>query len=123
MGSFRKIIQTQGFRGLFKGNTASVVRVFPFSAIEFYTIEFCKNTVKRLGRNTSSFFWLFSCGAVSGLTAVSCTFPLDVARTRLAINTENSHIKENKISLSLINLWKEKGIRGLYKGYSVASIV
>ena len=63
------------------------------------------------------------CGGLTGLTASSLTFPLDVARTRLGATTINSEVKENKVSQSLINLWKNEGIRGLYKGYSVACFV
>jgi hypothetical protein len=118
------IYQTQGVKGLFKGNFASIVRVFPFSAFEFYFIEFYKNIIIRGNQNhQNSIFYTFLCGGLTGLTASSLTFPLDVARTRLAATTINSTLKENRLSTSLINLWKNEGLKGLYKGYSVASFV
>ncbi len=120
--SFIKVYKTQGIPGFFKGNTASVVRIFPFSAIEFYSLESFKNLFIR-GKENQSFFFNFLCGGLAGLTAATFTFPLDVARTRISINTENSHVKETSITVSMINLWKVSGIKGLYKGYSVAAIV
>ncbi len=73
--------------------------------------------------NRENFFFNFLCGGLTGLTAATLTFPLDVVRTRLAATTINSTIKENHLSSSLNNLFKNEGIRGLYKGYSVASFV
>ena len=63
------------------------------------------------------------CGALTGLNAITITFPLDVARTRLACNTENSSVKDSKLWATLINLYKKEGIRGLYKGYSITFLV
>jgi hypothetical protein len=119
-----KFYKTQGINGLFKGNSASILRIFPFSAIEFFSFEFFKNKIIRGHENRqSSLKYTMICGALSGLTAITMTFPLDVARTRLAVDTANSSVKESSLINSLSNLWKDGGIRGLYKGYSVAFIV
>ena len=63
------------------------------------------------------------CGGLAGINAITCTFPLDVARTRLAVNTANSNLQESSLSSTLVSLWKNEGIKGLYKGYSVTFIV
>lgn len=34
-----KIVQTEGFLGLYKGNAAQMVRVFPYAACQFGTFE------------------------------------------------------------------------------------
>jgi len=120
--SMKKFYKTQGLTGLFKGNSASLARIFPFSAIEFYSYEFYKNLLIRGDHNKArqnSIFYAILCGGLTGLNAITLTFPLDVARTRLAVDTQNSPIKEKSIFTSLINLWKKDGIRGLYKGYSI----
>lgn len=115
---------TQGVVGIFKGNMASIIRVFPFSALEFYFIEFYKNLIIRRNSNrVNSVFFNFICGGLTGLTAATLTFPLDVARTRLAATTLNSELKENRIVISLMHLWKTEGLKGLYKGYSIACFV
>jgi hypothetical protein len=122
--SILRIYSTQGVSGIFKGNTAAVIRVFPFAACEFYFYELFKNLIIRgNSKRHNSNFYNFLCGGLTGLTAATLTFPLDVARTRLGVTTLNSEIKENKLSSALINLWKNDGIKGLYKGYTVASFV
>jgi solute carrier family 25 phosphate transporter 23/24/25/41 len=65
----------------------------------------------------------FICGGLTGFSASTLTFPLDVVRTRLAVTTLNSKINEHRLTISLITLWKKDGIKGLYKGYSIASFV
>lgn len=117
------MIKTEGLTGLFKGNNASIMRVFPYSAIEFYSLEFAKNILRKCNISTKNFIGLFLCGAFSGWAAVTATFPLDVVRTRIAVTTENSNIKERNIIESLRMLYYDNGIRGLYKGYGLSSMV
>lgn len=121
--SVLKFYKTQGIAGLFKGNLASVVRIFPFSSIEFWSFEFYKNKIIR-GRKErqNSLFYTLICGFLTGINAITLTFPLDVARTRIAVDTANSSVKESSLTNTLVNLWKSEGIRGLYKGYSVTFI-
>lgn len=122
--SIVKFYHTEGIPGLFKGNTASIARIFPFSALEFYSLEFYKNLIIRGHPDRqNSIFYTFICGSLAGLNAITMTFPLDVARTRLAINTQNSSVKESSLVTTLVNLYKNEGVKGLYKGYSVAACV
>lgn len=122
--SIIKFYETQGIGGLFKGNSASILRIFPFSAIEFYSFEYFKNRIIRGHENRqNSIFYTMICGGLAGINAITCTFPLDVARTRLAVNTANSNLQESSLSSTLVSLWKNEGIKGLYKGYSVTFIV
>lgn len=119
--SFKKFWTTEGIHGIFKGNTASVARVFPFSALEFYFIEFYRNLLIRENpKRQKSIFFKLICGGLTGITATIFTYPLDVARTRLSASTQNSVVKEHRISTSLIGLVKNDGFMGLYKGFSIA---
>ncbi len=122
--SIKKFYQTEGIKGLFKGNSAAVIRVFPFSAIEFYSFEFYKNFfIRGNAERQNNFYYTLLCGALTGLNAITLTFPLDVARTRLACVTSNSQVQDTNLRSSLMGLYKNYGIRGLYKGYSVTFIV
>jgi hypothetical protein len=122
--SIVKFYKTQGIEGIFKGNSASIARIFPFAAIEFYSFEFFKNKIIRgYPERHNSIFYTMICGALTGLNAITLTFPLDVARTRLAINTNNADTQDNSLIKTLIKLWKNEGIRGWFKGYSVCFIV
>jgi len=122
--SIQKIYYTQGIFGILKGNSASIARVFPFAACEFYFYELFKNLILRgNSQRQNSNLLNFLCGGLTGVTAATLTHPLDVARTRLAVTTLHSKINENRLFSSLMNLWKIEGIKGLYKGYSVATFV
>jgi hypothetical protein len=122
--TLKRIYQAQGITGLFKGNSASVARIFPFSAVEFWSFEFYKNHLIRgkSGRQ-NSFLYTSICGALTGLNAITLTFPLDVARTRLAVNTSSNVTNQKGLIATIVDLWKTFGIKGLYKGYSWAFVV
>jgi hypothetical protein len=113
--SFLKFYNTQGIHGFFKSCSAVIIRIIPFSAIEFYSFEFYKFTFNV--EKDKKFSKMLLCGALAGLNAITITFPLDVARTRLACNKDSSLVK------SIVGLFQTDGYRGLYKGYSLVFIV
>jgi hypothetical protein len=122
--SIVKFYAQDGVRGLLKGNLPAMIRILPFSAVEFFSYEFYKNQLMRGDPKNSTFARSFLCGALAGLNSITLTFPLDVMRTRLACNTGvNSSVKDTHLFQSLVNLFKDGGIRGLYKGYSVTVLV
>jgi len=45
IGSFKHMYKTEGFIGYFKGNGATVAKIAPFSAFEFYFYEVFKNNL------------------------------------------------------------------------------
>lgn len=110
---------------MFKGNSASLTRILPFSAIEFYSFEFYKNHfIRGHPERQNSIFYTLICGVLTGFNSITITFPLDVARTRLACHTSNnSEIKESSLIRTLINLYKDNGIKGLFKGYPIVLVV
>lgn len=70
---------------VFRGNGASVLRIVPYAALHFMTYEqyrcWILNNCPVLG--TGSVVDLLA-GSAAGGTAVLCTYPLDLARTKLA---------------------------------------
>ena len=117
-----KFYKTQGFTGLFKGNSASIARIFPFSAIEFYSFELYKNIFIR-GKPVDEyhFYRLFLCGTLAGLNAITLTYPLDVARTLLAVETKES--QKSGLFNTLMSIYQKDGFRGFYKGYTIVFVV
>ena len=76
----------EGFYGFFKGNGVNVVRVAPFSAFEFFFYEFYKSKLfEFLNMDTSTPFSKLVCGGMTGITASTLTYPLDLIRTKLSI--------------------------------------
>lgn len=71
--------------GGFRGNGASVIRIVPYAALHFMTYERYKswilNNYPMLGSGPSIDLLA---GSAAGATSVLCTYPLDLARTKLA---------------------------------------
>ena len=61
---------TEGFKGLFKGNGMTVLKIAPFSAFEFYFYELYRHKLYP-GKSKSeiSFGGKLLCGAFTGMTA------------------------------------------------------
>eukprot|EP00802_Teleaulax_amphioxeia_P017013 Tamp_17154.p1 GENE.Tamp_17154~~Tamp_17154.p1 ORF type:complete len:379 (-),score=38.46 Tamp_17154:275-1375(-) len=75
------IYNREGFTGLWRGNAATVVRVFPYAGIQFAAFD----VYKRLLGNASPVQKLLA-GSAAGATAVVITYPLDLIRARLAVS-------------------------------------
>ncbi|PON96005.1 Mitochondrial carrier protein [Trema orientale] len=128
--SLKKLLKHEGFMGFYKGNGASVIRIVPYAALHYMTYEqyrsWILNNYPTLG--SGAHIDLLA-GAASGGTAVLCTYPLDLARTRLAyqvVDTRRSFEYATKgfqsqtaykgIKDVLFSVYKEGGVRGLYRG-------
>lgn len=69
-------------------------------------------------------------GALAGLTSVACTYPLDIVRTRLSIQSAQMG-SSNDAQAALPGIWKtivhiyknEGGVVGLYRGLNPTLMV
>jgi hypothetical protein len=101
-GVAAKIVRAEGFSALWKGNTATMIRVFPYSGIQFMVFDRCKTFllreqeiryVKRKAKdpNTPKPRWGLSpiesltSGMLAGALSVCATYPLDLTRAQLAV--------------------------------------
>lgn len=87
IASLRNVVQTEGFRSLWKGNLVSVIHKVPYGSINYYAYEYTKVSVLRPYWNSDTdpgVFVRFGCGLAGGACASSITYPLDIVRTRLA---------------------------------------
>jgi len=91
--SLKKVRQHDGIKGFYKGNGASVLRIIPYAALHFMAYEryrcWILNNCPSLG--TGPLVDLLA-GSASGGTAVLCTYPLDLARTKLAFQVFTSPV-------------------------------
>jgi len=118
MQSMMKFYQLEGVRGYFKGNGANIIRIVPFSALEFYTFEKCKYIFlsDQDPRNKPR---LLMCGSLAGIVASSCTYPLDLVRTLLSLKTHESRGMMGE----MMHIFHTEGIRGLYRGLTITLMV
>lgn len=108
------IVRNEGLLALYKGNGAMMVRVFPYAAIQFTSFEQYKIIMESLiGRKHIG--KLFA-GSLAGVTSVTFTYPLDVARARFAFQVDEGKYKSIVQALRTIGR-TEGGLKGIYRGF------
>ena len=130
-GLFR-VFKTEGFLGLYKGNGAMMIRVFPYAAVQFVSFDTYKKVLSPYFHKDSHLFKLFA-GSASGINAVVLTYPLDLVRARLAFvvepakktsggqatATSTKAVQKPGVVSTIVSVFKnEGGIFGLYRGLS-----
>ena len=115
------IQKSSGYAGLFRGHSATLLRIFPYAAVKFVAYEqFRAQLIKSPEQETV--LRRLAAGAAAGTVSVFATYPLEVIRVRLAFETR----VEEKSSLRGIvkKLWREGGrngggggIGGFYRGF------
>uniref|UniRef100_A0AAX7VX14 Mitochondrial S-adenosylmethionine carrier protein n=1 Tax=Astatotilapia calliptera TaxID=8154 RepID=A0AAX7VX14_ASTCA len=106
-------LREEGVRGLYRGYGSTVLREIPFSLVQFPLWEYLKHRVKASYVFTLlSAFVCLSVGAVAALV----TTPLDVAKTRIMLAKAGSTTASGNIPLVLYDVWRSRGIAGLFAG-------
>ncbi|EEQ84415.1 hypothetical protein RJZ56_000040 [Blastomyces dermatitidis] len=89
VSAMKDINSHEGVRGLFKGHSATLLRIFPYAAIKFLAYEQIRAVVIPSRDRETPFRRLIS-GSTAGLTSVFFTYPLEVMRVRLAFETKHN---------------------------------
>ncbi|KAK3429423.1 mitochondrial adenine nucleotide transporter ADNT1 isoform X1 [Eucalyptus grandis] len=132
MQGLKYIWRTEGLRGLFKGNGTNCARIVPNSAVKFFSYEQASHGILWLyrqqpGKEDAQLTPLLrlGAGACAGIIAMSATYPMDMVRGRLTVQTEKSPRQYRGIYHALSTVFKEEGPRALYRGWlpSVIGVV
>lgn len=95
--ALRDINSADGLRGLFRGHSATLLRIFPYAGIKFLAYEQIRNIlIPNKSKETSA--RRFASGSLAGITSVFFTYPLEVVRVRLAFETK----RDSRSSLTRI---------------------
>ncbi|KAJ1920167.1 ADP/ATP carrier protein [Mycoemilia scoparia] len=129
MDAFRRIPQEQGAASLWRGNLSNVIRYFPTQALNFAFKDKYKAMFPKYNPNTD--FWKFfganmASGGLAGATSLFFVYPLDFARTRMAVDIGTGANRQfSGLSQCIGSIYKSDGIGGLYQGFgmSVAGII
>jgi solute carrier family 25 phosphate transporter 23/24/25/41 len=115
------MFKSEGFRGFFKGNGATVAKIAPFSAFEFYFYALFKNNLFPGVEKTKLSNWQkLVAGGLTGACAQFLVYPMDLVKTYLTVNIE-SNTKVTMISQAK-SIVAEQGFLGLYKGIGLSTI-
>ena len=114
-GAVRSILAdgAGGPRAFFKGFVPTVCSITPFVAINFAAFDTIKTTAhQRFPSIQNNIPATLSMGAMSGLFAQTCCYPLDLVRRRMQMKGE---VYKGVVD-ALRTIGKEEGFRGFYKG-------
>ena len=149
-----KMWKDEGWRGFMRGNGTNCVRIVPYSAVQFGSYNFYKKVsgspilsiflwrkIHKLGLSFPSAltisqffepspgadlgnFRRLVCGGAAGITSVFFTYPLDIVRTRLSIQSASFAVLNQANRAQLPGMWAtmvkmyktEGGVLALYRG-------
>ena len=130
----RSILKSEGFIGLCRGYSTTVLREIPFSFIQFPLWEWSKKVWSRRQNRDVSPWQSSICGAVSGVDkcfillswvffkcflyvetggiAAAVTTPLDVAKTRIILANKTCPDATGNFASVLRNVYIAQGVKG-----------
>ncbi|XP_030629444.1 mitochondrial coenzyme A transporter SLC25A42 [Chanos chanos] len=119
--AYRLIYRTylkDGFFSLWRGNSATMVRVIPYAAIQFCAHEQYKRLLGGYygfqGRALPPVPRLLA-GSLAGTTAAMLTYPLDMVRARMAVTPKEMY---SNIMHVFARISREEGLKTLYRGFT-----
>lgn len=136
VSGLKHMVKNESVLGLYKGNGAQAIRIFPYSGIQFFSFEFYKKNVfgQWLGSKPgqANHMQKLLAGGAAGGTAVILTYPLDLVRARLTFQIKSTieakvGSKDAKSRSAIINTMvhafkNEGGTKALYRGMSATLI-
>jgi len=129
----QRIAKTEGVDALWKGNVATMIRVFPYSGIQFMTYDRIKSfflqrhehnkylTIDHASIEKHGLTPVESlvAGMTAGMCSVICTYPLDLTRAQLAVlkkHKRQEHVPNKSFVSVLTDNYVQRGLRGLFRG-------
>ncbi|XP_066551601.1 mitochondrial coenzyme A transporter SLC25A42 [Amia ocellicauda] len=119
--AYRLIYRTylnDGFFSLWRGNSATMVRVIPYAAIQFCAHEQYKRLLGGYYGFQGKALPLvprFLAGSLAGTSAAMLTYPLDMVRARMAVTPKEMY---SNILHVFVRISREEGLKTLYRGFT-----
>jgi len=124
---FVRVPQEQGVLSFWRGNFANVIRYFPTQALNFMFKDFYKQYLEQ-PRSAGFLMCLLgnmASGGAAGATSLLVVYPLDFARTRLAMDTGVGKAREFTGTVDCIMKTAKAsgwGKGGVYNGFVVSCV-
>ncbi|KAH7160944.1 mitochondrial carrier domain-containing protein [Dactylonectria macrodidyma] len=115
--AMKDIYRQDGIMGLYRGHSATLLRIFPYAGIKFLAYEQIRAIIIPRRSHETPMRRLLS-GSLAGVTSVFFTYPLEVVRVRLAFETK----REGRSGLTQIcrQIYHERPIAPATQGASAA---
>ena len=115
-----QIYRNRGLRGLYKGAGASTMGIIPYAGVDLMINSVIREQgaeyYRRRNRDPGIAI-LLGAGMISSTTAMSCTYPLNLIRTRLqASGMDGAPVYDGVIDCVQRSVAAD-GLRGLYRGF------
>lgn len=121
----------KGVAAFWKGNSVAVIRVFPYLGVQLASNDYYRRLLQPVLGQWSSYssqpfvaskeMRNFLAGGGAGMTAVLTTYPLDLARARMALLLEQGAVEMPTIWGTLRHVYhKEGSLLALYSGAGIS---
>ncbi|KAI5288800.1 hypothetical protein KEM52_001027 [Ascosphaera acerosa] len=118
-----KMWREEGWRGFMRGNGTNCIRIVPYSAVQYGSYSYYRRLIESAPGGELSALERLACGACAGITSVVATYPMDIVRTRLSVQSA-SFVELEGVQQQLPGMWAttklmyrtEGGVRSLYRG-------
>ncbi|CAK8997834.1 Calcium-binding mitochondrial carrier protein SCaMC-1 (Small calcium-binding mitochondrial carrier protein 1) (Solute carrier family 25 member 24) [Durusdinium trenchii] len=118
----RSILSTEGFRSFYKGYSASLLGVLPYTGGQFFLYEGGKRWLQHVQAKTELSIWeKFVVGAISGKCAQAFSYPMDTVRRRLQVGTFFSQTYTSPWDCCK-SIFRSEGVAGFYRGMSLNAL-
>jgi hypothetical protein len=111
----QRIFQNEGFKGLYKGLSASLVREGSYSAIRLGLYDKARQLFGASDPSTTPLYAKIFAGACTGAIGSAIANPSDVVKIRMQADVSNtfnySHILDG-----VVKIYKSEGLSGLWRG-------
>jgi len=118
----KDLISRRGYRGLWNGYTATLMRDVPFSAMYWPLLEQGRSFFNQYTSHRDSFLVHFGSGAYAGAVASTLTLPFDVVKTIKQIEiSEKDMLRGKSVTYRsnmtiVMELLKQQGPKALFAG-------
>jgi solute carrier family 25 (adenine nucleotide translocator) protein 4/5/6/31 len=122
---FSRVAKEQGVSSMWRGNMANVIRYFPTQALNFAfkdTFKKYLNPYDKKKQPGMFFIGNVASGGAAGASSLCFVYPLDFARTRLAVDVGKTGADRqfNGLVDCLSKNFKSDGPLGLYRGFGIS---
>ncbi|XP_041946024.1 cAMP-dependent protein kinase type II-alpha regulatory subunit-like isoform X2 [Alosa sapidissima] len=113
---FKQTLAKEGVKGLYKGMAAPIIGVTPMFAVCFFGFGLGKKLQQKTPDDILTYPQLFAAGMLSGVFTTAIMAPGERIKCLLQIQAASGSVKYNGPMDCVKQLYKESGIRGIYKG-------